>query len=59
MRYVVVWESMSEEEKAEFIRSQEAEHGEEINFLFVTTGVPRDESNADREKGLVSTSHDP
>ena len=41
IRYVVVWESMSEDEKAEFIRDQKAEHGQEVNFLFVTTGVPR------------------
>jgi hypothetical protein len=41
VRYVVVWEGMSEEEQAEFIRRHEAEHGRAARFLFVNTGVPR------------------
>lgn len=43
VRYVVVWEGMTEDEQAEYIRSKEAELGHSVNFLFVNTGVPRGE----------------
>ena len=41
VRYVVVWEGMTEEEQAEYILSNEAELGHSVHFLFVNTGVPR------------------
>ena len=44
VRLVVFRAGMSEDEKTEFIRSQEAKYGQSVRVLFVDTGVPRSET---------------